>query len=134
METWLDKRILFYDGECGFCNRSVQFVLDHEKNPSVYFAALQSKFALEFFDAQNMEQPDLSTLYYWNQGRMFSKSTGALKLCRELKFPYGLFRFALIVPRFARDWVYNSVAARRHRLMRGVCALPNPEQKRRFLS
>lgn len=134
METWADKRILFYDGDCGFCNRSVQFVLDHEKNTSVHFAALQSDFAQVFFASKGLEKPDLSTLYYWRKDSMYSRSTGALKLAQELKFPYRLLQIGLLIPRFIRDWFYTGVAARRHRLMRGVCALPNPEQKRRFLS
>ena len=35
------KAILFYDGDCGLCNKSVQFVIDHEKKKyASYFVLL----------------------------------------------------------------------------------------------
>ena len=40
-----NKSILFFDGNCGLCNRSVKFVLRKEKNQELIFSPLQSEFA-----------------------------------------------------------------------------------------
>ncbi|MCE3296620.1 MAG: hypothetical protein K0R65_2334 [Crocinitomicaceae bacterium] len=129
-----DLKVIFYDGECGFCNRSVQFILEHEKNHDVCFTALQSDFALDFFARHQLPKPDLSTVYFWDGRNLFSKSTAALKLTNELKFPWGFLKAGYILPRGWRDRIYDFIAARRHRLgNKGFCALPTEEQRKRFL-
>ena len=127
------RKIIFYDGDCGFCNRSVQFVLDHETSAVIYFAALQSDFSKDFFAKQDLPEPDLSTFYFWDEHRMYSKSDGALRVLKYLKFPWPLLRIGFIVPRFLRNAAYDWIARRRHRLANGFCALPTPEQRKRFL-
>ena len=47
------SKILFYDGDCGFCNKSVQFVLKYENRSEIYFSALQSDFSRDFFQQQS---------------------------------------------------------------------------------
>lgn len=125
--------VVFYDGDCGFCNRSVQFILDHERNPEIHFCALQSEKAKAFFETNRFPQPDLSTLYFWNGKQLYQRSTGALRITGYLKAPYSWLKVFLVVPRFIRDGVYNWVAKRRHRFAAGQCALPTPEQRKRFI-
>lgn len=126
--------VVFYDGDCGFCNRSVQFILDHERNSEVHFCALQSETAVRFFAEKGFPAPDLSTFYFWDGNRLFERSTGALRVAKFLKFPYSWMRIGWIVPRFIRDGVYNWIAKRRHRLAKQQCALPTPEQRKRFIA
>lgn len=126
--------VLFYDGDCGFCNRSVQFVLDHERGPEMHFCALQSEQAKGFFRERNFPQPDLSTLYVWDGEKLYERSSGALKVAGYLKWPYSWLKAFVIVPKFIRDGAYNWIAKRRHRLAKGTCALPTAGQRKRFLT
>lgn len=126
--------VVFYDGDCGFCNRSVQFLLDHEGGADLRFCALQSETAKRFFNEHGFPQPDLSTFYFWNEGQLYERSTAGLKVTRFLKAPYSWLRLFLIVPRFLRDGVYNAIAKRRHQLANQQCAVPTPGQRKRFLS
>ncbi len=128
-----DKNIIFYDGDCGFCNRSVQFVLNNERKSEIYFSSLQSDYAREFFKAQNLPNPDLSTFYYYSNGILYQKSTAALKVVPKLKWYYRFFVFGWIAPKFLRDGIYDFIAKNRKKIMNNFCALPNPEQQLRFL-
>lgn len=125
--------VVFYDGDCGFCNRSVQFILDHERLHEVRFCALQSETAQRFFRDKGFPEPDLSTFYFWDGNRLSERSSGALRVAAFLKFPYSWMRVGWIVPRFMRDAVYNWIAKRRHKLAKQQCALPTPEQRKRFI-
>ena len=129
MET---RKIVFYDGECGFCNRTVQFILNHEKSTVLYFCALQSEKALMLFQQHGQPAPDMSTFYFFDE-RFYSKSTAAIRLSGYLKSPYCLLRLLWVIPRFLRDAVYDFVAKRRQVLAAGFCALPTPEQGKRFI-
>jgi predicted DCC family thiol-disulfide oxidoreductase YuxK len=55
--------ILFYDGDCGLCNSSVQFVLKHRKHNAIYFATLQSDLAKQTLNKKGIEIK-LDTLYF----------------------------------------------------------------------
>src|ERR1051326_1154543 len=44
VETSVGAPVLLYDGVCGFCNKSVQLILDHDRQGSMRFAALQGDY------------------------------------------------------------------------------------------
>lgn len=127
------QNIVFYDGDCGFCNKSVQFILKHEKRKEIYFSAIQSEFAKQFFKENNVPKPDLSTFYFYTNFLLFSKSNAAFAILRLMKFPYTLLQIFRIIPVCQRDQIYDYVAKRRHRIMSGFCVVPTVEQKERFL-
>jgi len=129
----LPKRIVFYDGECGFCNTSVQFILNHRKRP-IHFAALQSDIAKEVLQHHNISIA-MNTLYYLEEGKLYKKSTGALRITKHLEGGYPVLYFiGILFPKILRDWVYEQVAKRRHRIKPGYCAMPSPEERKLFLS
>lgn len=130
-----ERIVVFYDGDCGFCNRVVQFVLKHEKNESIYFSALQSEFATRFLETRiGSENIDPNTLYLFNGRKILSKSTAALTLLSFLKWPWQFLNAFWIFPKFFRDWCYSQIALRRHHIASKFCFLPEPHQHKRFLS
>ena len=55
-ESYLNKSIVLFDGECNFCNKTIQFILKHEKKTELLFCSLQSetgKEIQEFFKLKN---------------------------------------------------------------------------------
>ena len=130
----IPSKIIFYDGDCGLCNRSVGYVLKNEKHSEVHFAAIQSQFTMDLFSKRGWEKPDLSTVYYLEEDKLYTKSSAALNICRNLKFPQiSLYGF-IIVPRFIRDYFYDRIADRRKRISKGFCVMPTPDQRKRFIS
>ena len=126
--------IVFYDGDCGFCNRSVAFIMKNDKTKSINFAALQSDFTVNLFKEMGWKEPDLSTFYFYKNGTLYERSTAALKVATHFSFPQSMLRVFWIVPRVLRDFGYNLIAKRRQRLAKGFCVLPSPEDRKRFLS
>ncbi len=43
-----NKFYLFYDGDCGFCNFWVHWILKNDSKDQFLFASLQGKFGQEF--------------------------------------------------------------------------------------
>ena len=127
------KKIVFYDGECGFCNRSIAFVLKKDKSKSILFASIQSDFTTSLFQNNNWDEPDLSTFYLYEKDGLYQKSNAALRVARNFKFPYSLLQSFWIVPRFIRDGVYNSVAKHRKKISKGYCYVPNSLEKELFI-
>lgn len=128
----LSRKIVFYDGDCGLCNRSVAYVLRNEKHNEIHFASIQSKFTIDFFSLRDWDAPDLSTFYFFNNEVLYERSTAALQLSKELKYPHRLLSMFFIVPRFFRDAAYDFIAKRRRRISKGFCVMPKPGDKERF--
>lgn len=127
-------KLIFYDGDCGFCNQSVRFIINHEKSSLYHFTAIQSAFSKSFFDEKNLEYPkDLNTLYLFQNEKLYTKSSAAIRICPNLKFPFNCLVTFIIVPKFIRDFFYDIVAKNRKKLAKNQCFLPTKEQQARFL-
>lgn len=127
------QKIVLYDGDCGFCNRSVAYILKHDRSGQTHFASLQSNFCKEFFLKNSWANPDLSTFYFIENGVKYEKSTAALKVSRYFGFAFLFLQIGWIVPRFLRDKGYDFIASRRRLISKNYCFYPTPEQKERFL-
>ena len=134
--------ILLYDGTCGFCAKSVQFVLARERqNGRLRFAARQSALGVDV-QSRHPELADVDSMIWFEPasgGRAESvlvRSAAALRALRYLGGGWGaLSAVGTLVPPFIRDRVYDLVARHRHKLVRAdaACLLPTPEQRARFI-
>lgn len=130
-ETKNKRNIVFYDGECGFCHSTVSFILKRRKT-AFYFIPLQSKKAREMLNAHQII-PDLSTVYYLRENRLYERSSAAMQIAKGLKGLYPLMIIFYVIPPFIRNAVYSGIARRRHKLRKGYCYLPKAEERKFFL-
>lgn len=138
----MDSRpVLLYDGTCGFCAASVQFVLKHDRLGVLRFAALESAFGQAVL-RRRPELADIDSVLWVDQasdgytGRVLTRSAAALSVLAYLGGAWRLTAIAWLVPRPLRDAIYGLIAKHRHRLTRGgrQCLVPSPAERERFLS
>lgn len=127
--------VLLFDGVCNLCNGAVDFVLRHERGPTLRFCALQSEAGAALLAAHQISTGLETMVFVEASGRVSVRSTAALRAARHLRAPWSWARVFLLVPRPLRDLVYRVVA--RHRLrwfgVRDECRVPTPELRARFL-
>jgi len=127
--------VVLYDGDCGFCARSVQFILRRDRRGVFRFAALQSPAAARLLrSAGRNPDPALTTFVLIENGVAYDRSTAALRIARKLDALWPLAYAFIVVPRAWRDPLYDLVATRRHRLAPPSCLLPTPDTRERFLN
>jgi predicted DCC family thiol-disulfide oxidoreductase YuxK len=132
----MNKSILFYDGDCALCNKTVQFILDHERanTAPVLFCSLQSYYAKQALGKYKYNFRQLSTLVLLTDNQVYYKSNAALQLTGYLKAPYRWLFIFKIIPAFLRDGVYNFIAKNRKKLIKEpFCYVPSPLLKNRFI-
>jgi predicted DCC family thiol-disulfide oxidoreductase YuxK len=135
--------VLLYDGTCGFCARSVQFVLAHERaRRDLNFAALDSKFGRDLLARyprlRGVDSMVLATTNPDNPQsppQLLVRSDAALAVANYLGGRWRILAKAVrLVPRALRDAAYNLIANHRHKLgANSPCPLPSAEQRHRFL-
>lgn len=127
-----NQLIVLYDGSCGFCSRTVQFVLK-KGDKRILFAPLGSKVSERIFQQEGIEEPDLETFYFFKEGRLYERSRAGFNLARHLKFPYNCVALFRVLPIWITDPVYNLVARNRKRLAGESCLLPTADERIRFI-
>lgn len=125
--------IIFYDGDCGLCNRSVQLILHHERNSTLKFASLQSAFARNVFMEFNLKNNFNESILFYQDGKLFSKSKAVLRIIPYLKWYFYPFMICWLIPNFVRDFLYDLIARNRKKIT-SVCELPKSKYSKRFLN
>lgn len=130
-----NKKILLFDGVCNLCASAVQFVLKRNKKENIYFASLQSNIGQQLMQQHQLDSTVINSLVYIENGKAYSKSTGALRMAKQLSGLWPLLYGFIIVPPFIRNVVYNWVAKNRYRWFgkQETCWLPQPKWNARFL-
>ena len=128
--------ILLYDGSCGVCSESVQWVLRHERSHELRFAPLESALGTELRALAGVAAHEDSVLWLeWRAGavRAELRSSAVLRVLGYVGGPWRWLGALRVVPRFARDAVYRGFAKLRLRLLAPACLVPTPEERARFL-
>ena len=135
LEKLLNKQpILLYDGDCGFCNKSIQFFLSREKNNQMHFASLQSETGKQlkhYFEINDK----VDSMILIKDYSAFIKSCAALRLTLFMRGLWPVVIIFVIIPPFIRNIVYDFIARRRKRLLKSneICLIPTSENRQRFL-
>ena len=130
----INKPVILFDGVCNLCSGSVQFILKRDKEKKFLFASLQSAYGQKLLQQFNLPADNFNSFILNQDGEIFIKSTGALKMFSQLK-NWGWVKIFWIIPKFLRDSVYNLIAKNRYKWFgkKEECWLPTPDLKARFL-
>jgi predicted DCC family thiol-disulfide oxidoreductase YuxK len=128
--------VVFFDGVCGLCDRTVRFLLTHDRHDRLRFAPLQGPFAQRTLPALGGRPERLETIYVLtSEGRLLQRSRAVLFAAVALGGGWRLLAVLKLVPRPLADFVYGLVARVRYRVFGRLeaCAIPSPQERARFL-
>ena len=134
-DTITTQDVLLFDGVCNLCNSSVNFIIDHDPKGQFKFAALQSDFGQERLKELGFNQEEFDSLVLLSEGKVYRKSTAALRIAKKLNGLWPLLYIFIIIPPFIRHAVYDLIGKNRYRWWgkRDSCRMPTPELRQRFV-
>ena len=130
-----DKGLVMFDGVCNFCNSSINFIIRNDKTDHFRFLTLQSERGQKIIKQYNLDPENLQTVILLENGRIYTRSTAALRIARKLKGGWKIFYGFIIVPAVLRDFFYKIVAKNRYKWWgkKESCMIPTPEVRKKFL-
>ena len=146
-EQLKDRLLVVYDGECGFCNRSIRWLLKRDRNDRLRFAPSSDPAIQELLAAHGVPPfapspgpgPD-TILVFRNVGthveELLVRSNAILACLRRLPQPWPFLAVcARLIPRPVRESAYRSIARRRYRIWGrySTCPIPTPAERSHFL-
>lgn len=129
------SKLILFDGVCNLCNNSVTFVIKRDRKDVFKFAALQSEIGATLVRKHQIDTAKTDSILLIEGDRVYTKSTAALRIAKELCCAWPLLYGFIVVPVFFRNWVYDWVARNRYRWFgkRDSCMIPTPELQKKFL-
>ncbi|MBS4072664.1 MAG: DUF393 domain-containing protein [Algoriphagus sp.] len=130
------KSIILFDGVCTLCNASIDFILKRDHKNRFLVGALQEPVSKKVLSNFQVDDSYLDSLVLVENGRVYFRSTAALRIAKKLNRPWPLFYFLIAIPAFLRDPVYNWIGKNRYRWFgkKSTCRIPTAEEKQKFLS
>lgn len=128
------KGIVLFDGECNFCDKSVQFIIKYDPKGYYNFASLQSEIGQELLKKYNLNS-NMESFVLIEHNKAYEKSTAALKITKNLSWGWKLLYPLILVPVPLRNWLYGVIAKNRYKWFgkKDQCVIPSPEIRERFL-
>lgn len=129
---------MVYDGTCGFCDKSVQRLLDWDREGRLRFTALQGDTFQPIHARHPTLDPQRSMTLVIQDGageRTLTHSGAMFEICRHLPWPWRMLSWFEVLPRALTDRVYLFISDHRYLIggQREACRLPTPEERGRFL-
>ena len=115
------KKLILFDGVCNLCNRSIQYVIKHDKKDQFLFTALQSDVGKYLTDKFNIDTAKTDSVLLYNPKKGIDSKS--------------IWCVFFIIPPFIRNWVYDFIAKNRYKWFgkKEACMVPTPELKAKFL-
>ena len=113
----------------------MSFTLARDPHGKFKFGTLQSQPAQQILKELGLHADDFETFLLLERGRVFTKSTAALRIVRQLSGLWPLLYLGIAIPRPLRDAVYDYVARHRYRWMgkSDTCRIPAQAERERFV-
>jgi predicted DCC family thiol-disulfide oxidoreductase YuxK len=131
-----EPELLFYDGGCGLCHRSVRFVAAADRAGRFRFAPLGGETFRRLVPPERATGLPDSIVVRRADGALLARSDAAIHVLRRLGLGWRpLAAFLALVPRPLRDAAYDFVARRRARWFArpdASCPLVPPHLRTRF--
>jgi predicted DCC family thiol-disulfide oxidoreductase YuxK len=102
------QSIILFDGVCNLCNEAVQFVIKRDKKNQFLFASLQSVEGKKILMENSLLPDKLYSFILAEDGKIYDRSTAALRVVKKLSGFWHFFYGFIIVPEFIRNGFITS--------------------------
>jgi predicted DCC family thiol-disulfide oxidoreductase YuxK len=138
--------VVLFDGVCNFCDASVNFIIERDREAYFKFAPLQSETGQQIAAEHGLQSETanrapvddtnpIDSVILVEDGKAYTHSDAALRIVRRLDGLWPWVYALIVVPRPIRDLFYRLFARYRYRMFgkKDECMVPSPEVRARFL-
>lgn len=80
--------MVLFDGVCTLCNRTVDFIMHHDRARRFRYGSLQSEHGRELLEQFNLSGDSLDSIVVIDESQVYRKSEAALHIARSLDAPW----------------------------------------------
>lgn len=126
---------VIYDGECGFCNRTIMFIAKNDKRNIFKFVSSLSEFGKKLLEKYAIKGLEKSTIVLVeNENRIYTKSLAIRKILLKISSYKMIGYLMFLFPKQLSDYAYDLISKNRKRIIKNnICEIPSPEIQKKFI-
>jgi predicted DCC family thiol-disulfide oxidoreductase YuxK len=126
--------IVLFDGICNLCDRTVRWIIRHDKENKFHFIALQSETGQTLLSKLYLSDKDSNSVVYINHTGIFTRSAAALHILKDIGNGWQLLFAFRIIPKCLRDGIYRLIAGTRYQIFgkKEYCEIPDDRHANQF--
>ncbi len=127
------SNIVFFFCFCVLCNKFIFLLFKIDKRNNFIFTPLQGETAKKLYPGGELEKFD--SIAFMQNGKLYYKSTAAIKICITVGGIWRLIGAFYIFPAFIRDFFYDIIAKNRYKWFgkKETCRMPTLEEREKLL-
>ncbi len=129
----MDKNIVIYDGECGFCNKAILFIAVKDTNNHFLFVSSLSSTGKKILTQNNLVEVSKSSIVVINNTQIFIKGKAVKVISENLNLNSILKKTIAITNVKLLDVGYKIIANNRLSLTNNSCKIPQREILSKFI-
>ncbi len=135
----MGNHLIFYDGECGFCDCAVRFFMKIDKKQIFSFAPLQGMTASKMLRDTYPKYKNLDTMIlvenYLTDPAIYTEAKAGFRAFWLIGGVWAIPGVFFFLPSFMTNWGYRLVAKNRYLfgIKTSQCPVPPRGQENRFL-
>lgn len=126
---------MFFDGECIFCCKALQFFIKIDKEEVIRYTTLQSAEGKQIKDKLGLSDA-MESVVLIDKGEYLMKTDVTFRIFRYLNQPWKALSILRFIPSFIRDFFYNITARNRYKIFGKYdqCFIPTSSQQHLFIN
>ncbi len=126
---------IIYDGDCGFCNKTVMFIAKNDKNNNFKFISSLSEFGTKLLLKYNIKGLEKATIILVeNENEIDKKSVAIRKVLFKIPSYKIMGYLMFLFPKQLSDYVYDFISKNRKLIIKNnICEIPNSEMRKKFI-
>jgi len=127
-----DHIVVMYDGVCGFCNTSVQYVLQQRPMDHLRFVSFQSELGETIRTHLDINE-DLDSIIVVDRDKYYKKSKAVFKILNYIQSGWKYLKYFKFIPTPICDFVYSIIAKNRYKIQQNSCPILTIEERKLFI-
>lgn len=129
------NRYIIFDGNCGFCNKSIMILAKMDVNNNYFFVSNKSIKGINLIEKFKLENKTNETIILIIEDRYYLKSKAIFNFIVDAKNSKILKLIFSVFPIIFCDKIYDFIAKNRTKIITNkICELPNTNISRKIIN
>ena len=126
--------IVLFDGVCNLCNSTVLFLIKHDGNNQLHFAAQQTTKGQHILEQYGVNENCKSVVFIKNHVPYY-KSDAIIEIVKLLTGWPKILTAGVLFPKCFRNWMYDLIANYRYKVFgkKDTCVIPSKTIEHKFI-
>ena len=129
----MDKNLIIYDGECGFCNKILLFLAEKDIGNHFTFVSNLSKYGEEILLQNNLTEISKGSIVVIDNREIYTKGNALKVISKYIKVNSFLNNLIQLTNILLLNFVYKTIANNRLKLTNNNCKIPHKEIRIKFI-